>query len=265
MNNKNGATTIDDEAALRSHITSWIDELKDSTAANNDSRRLDTSQHCVDVKDSAANILASALEGCGTAASGSLAGGIATNESPNPTCLLLLCEAHFKAADIITPECEPEDPDFKRNDILACRLTPGYLPPAPPTANDVVAGSIVLDQLLDVVITGTTGFAHVLDNVNGTFGFDLELRGIDTQAANGECFALSIGSDIGKVSYVPDDGFLGNDSCEYKVCYAEGTRYADVCSTALVEATVVAQPTSVRKVYSLSYHYCLSSLSLTTH
>ena len=224
--------------------------MKDSTAANNEDRRLESDPHCVAVKDSAANILASAMEGCGTAASGPFGGGIATNESPNPTCLLLLCEAHFKATEIVTPECGAEDPDFDRNDILACRLTPGYLPPEPPTANNVTAGTVVFHdpiKQLDVVITGTTGSAHVLDNVNGTFGFDLELRGIDTQAANGECIAFSFGPDFGKVAYIPNDGFLGNDSCEYKVCYAEGTRYADVCSTAFVNAEVVAQPTSVRK------------------
>lgn len=216
---------------------------------------MDSDPHCVAVKNSAATILASAMEGCGTAASGPLGGGF-TNEKPNPTCLLLLCEAHFKATEIITPECKDENPDFDRSDILACRLTPGYLPPETPTANNVTAGTFVGEQL-DVVITGTIGQAHILDNVNGTFGFDLELQEeIVTQAQNGTCTAFSgtaFGEDFGKVIYVPDDGFLGKDSCEYKVCYAEGTRYADVCSTAFVNAEVVAQPTSVRKVYSLSY------------
>jgi len=254
MNNKNGATTIDDEAALRNHITSWIDELKDSTAANNDSRRLDSDPHCVAVKDSAANILASALEGCGTAASGSFGGGSFTNEEPNPTCLLLLCEAHFKAADIVQPECEDSEVITDRDEILACRLTPGYLPPEPPTANNVTAGTFdgQLFELLDVVITGI-GFADV--DYNGTFGFELDLQEeIVTQAQNGKCSAITRGPDrgrLGKVIYEPNEGFLGDDSCEYKVCYTD--RYADVCSTAFVNAEVVAQPTSVRKVYSLSY------------
>ena len=226
--------------------------MKDSTAANNDSRRLDTDPHCVAVKNSAANILASAFEGCGTAASGPSLPFASKSQKPNPTCLLLLCEAHFKATEIVTPECgEPEDP-VDRSDILACRLTPGYLPPETPTANNVTAGTFVDFEQLDVVITGTIGQAHILDNVNGTFGFDLELQEeIVTQAQNGKCTAFSFGEDFGKVIYEPDDGFLGNDSCEYEVCYTD--RYADVCSTAFVNVEVVAQPTSVRKVYSLSY------------
>ena len=253
MNNKNGATTIDDEAALRNHITSWIDELKDSTAANNDSRRLDSDPHCVAVKDSAANILASAMEGCGTAASGSLAGGIATNESPNPTCLLLLCEAHFKAADIVTTECETEG--IPRDQILACQLTPGYLPPDDPIANADGA----------TILVNTGAFVDVLDNDEGTFGFNLELRDIVTPANDGLCWLGEIlGTGKMGVLYTPNEGFIGQDECVYQVCYAEGTRYADQCDDATVTIDVNAQPTSVRKNITIAYPLCLS-WPLTTH
>jgi len=230
--NKDGVT-INDEETLRRHITSWIDELNDSTPTNNnDDRRLVTNDHCVAVKASAAKILGGALEGCGTAASDA---SPPADEQPNPTCLLLLCEAHFKAADIIIPECG--DVDIPRDDIEACKLTPGYLPPSKPIANDDEATTSV-NKSVDI---------DVLDNDEVTFGFDIQIE-IITQATSGTCIAINGLEQRVSVVYAPNPGSLpGRDTCTYEVCYKEGTRYANLCDTATVTIDVVAQPTSVRR------------------
>ena len=99
------------------------------------------------------------------------------------------------------------------------------------TASKPVTNDDEVGTLVDTPVT-----SDVLGNDEQAESLTLDIRNILTQAASGTCM-----KDGDGVTYTPDAGFVGSDSCEYTVCV---TGSDTACATATLTIDVSAAPTS---------------------
>lgn len=85
-------------------------------------------------------------------------------------------------------------------------------------------------------------FVSVLDNDTPALGKTLTVKGITTDASNGDC---SISIDLQEVVYFPNPGFTGVDTCVYQACDSVG-----LCDTATLTVTIESQTTTYSPVTS---------------
>ena len=73
-------------------------------------------------------------------------------------------------------------------------------------------------------------------------GTSLKAMNITSNALHGTC---AINDDGGSITYVPNEGFIGPDVCNYLVCEGDHT---DICSEAWFEVEVVAETDPITTV-----------------
>ena len=69
------------------------------------------------------------------------------------------------------------------------------------------------DDEVSISADGRLAFVLVLENDTPAPGEDLAVKSITSDGSNGQC-VISLDSLV----YVPDEGFVGTDSCVYEAC-----------------------------------------------
>ena len=78
-----------------------------------------------------------------------------------------------------------------------------------------ITGPVARDDEVSFSANEGRAFIPVLENDTPAPGKELAVRAITSNASNGSC---NISLDLLEVVYVPNEGFVGADSCVYEAC-----------------------------------------------
>lgn len=143
--------------------------------------------------------------------------------TPNPT---LIETPEPSPAPVPVPDPTPEPTPLPTPAPTPEPVTPSPVPAPPPD------GPVANDDFVTMNADEGIGFFSVLVNDVPAPGEDLVVRSIVTNGSTGQC---TISLDLIEVTYAPDLGFVGTDSCVYEACDTVPN-----CDTATMTVTVEA-------------------------